>query len=163
MAYIHAHSHTHRHQKKHSLTHTYCGHQSSLICFLHLLRSMASSLFNLCAWQSFSTISLKVFFCLPLSLTPSTSYSIHFFIQSLSSFHSTGPYHRNLFCCSTETMSPNPGLSLNPLLGTLCCSLTPHIHLTILISGQRAVKWSCACVMSTVPVMPSLRELRSQK
>ena len=28
-----------------------------LICFIHLLRSMASSLFNLCAWQSFSTMS----------------------------------------------------------------------------------------------------------
>jgi len=33
-----------RYQKKHSPTHTYCGHQSSLICLLHLLRSMASSL-----------------------------------------------------------------------------------------------------------------------
>jgi len=32
------------------------GHQSSLICFLHLLQSMASSLFNLHAWQSLSTI-----------------------------------------------------------------------------------------------------------
>jgi len=29
-------------QKKHSPTHTYRGHQSSVICFLHLLRSMAS-------------------------------------------------------------------------------------------------------------------------
>ena len=55
-------------QKKHSTTHTYHGHQSSLICFLHLLRSMASSLFNLRAWQPFSTISLQVFFGLPLGL-----------------------------------------------------------------------------------------------
>jgi len=61
----HAHTHTHSHftallivsrttqasryQKKYSPTHTYRGHQSSLICFLHLLRSMASSLFYLCA------------------------------------------------------------------------------------------------------------------
>jgi len=36
-----------RYQKKHLPTHTYCGCQSSLICFLHLLWSMASSLFNL--------------------------------------------------------------------------------------------------------------------
>jgi len=36
-----------QHQKKHSPTHTYSGHQSSLICFFHLLRSKASSLFNL--------------------------------------------------------------------------------------------------------------------
>jgi len=47
--------------------------------------------------QSFFTISLQVFFGLPLSLAPSTSYSIHFFTQSLSSFHSTYPYHHNLF------------------------------------------------------------------
>jgi len=68
--------------------HTYHGHQSSLICFLHLLRSMASSQFKLRTWQSFSTTSLQVFFGLPLGLAPSTSYSIHFFNQSLSSFQS---------------------------------------------------------------------------
>jgi len=32
-----------QYQKKHSPTHNYHCHQSSLICFLHLLRSMASS------------------------------------------------------------------------------------------------------------------------
>ena len=35
-----------QYQKKHSPTHTYRGHQSSLICFLHLLPCMASSLFT---------------------------------------------------------------------------------------------------------------------
>ena len=75
-----------RYQKKCSPTHTYCGHQSSLSCFLYLLPSMASSLFNLSTWQTFSKISLQVFFGLPLGLVPSTSYSIHFFIQSLSFF-----------------------------------------------------------------------------
>ena len=65
----HTHTHTHNHftalwilstttqmswyQKKHSPTHICHGHQWSLICFLHLLWSMASSLFNLRAWQSF--------------------------------------------------------------------------------------------------------------
>jgi len=126
-----------RYQKKHSPTHTYRGHQSSLICFLHLLWSMASSLFNSCAWQSFSVVS-QVFFCLRLGLAPSTSYFIHFFTQLLSSFCSTCPYHRNLFCCGTKNMSSNPSLSLNLLLGILCCSFTPHIHLTIFIS----VCWS---------------------
>jgi len=111
-----------RYQRKHSPTHTYHGHQSSLICVLHLLQSTVSSLFNLRAWESFSTISLQVFFGLPLH----TPY-VHFFTQSLSSFHSTCPYNRNLFCCSTESMSSNPSLSLNPLLGTLSCSFTPHI------------------------------------
>ena len=55
-----------QYQKKHSPTHTYRGHQSSLICFLHLLRSMISSLFNLRAWkffpQSFCKFSLVYFF-----------------------------------------------------------------------------------------------------
>jgi len=97
------------------------------------IRSMASSLFDSHAWQSFSTISLKVFFGLRLGWAPSTSYSIHFFTQSLSSFHSTCPYHCNMFCWSTEIMSSNP--SLSTLYLELCLnSLTPHIHLTILIS-----------------------------
>jgi len=127
-----------QYQKKHSPTHTYRDHQSSLICFLHLIRSLSSSLFNLHAWQSFSTISLQVFFGVPLGLAPSTSYFIHFFTESLSSLRSTCPYHHNLFCCSTKIMTSNPSLSLNPLLGTLSCSLMKHINLTILIS----VCWS---------------------
>jgi len=56
---------------------------------------------------AYSTISLQVLFDLPLGLAPSTSYSIHFFIQSLSSLCSICPYHRNLFCCSIEIMSSN--------------------------------------------------------
>jgi len=35
-----------QYQKKRSPIHTYHGYQSSLICFIHLLWSMASSLFN---------------------------------------------------------------------------------------------------------------------
>jgi len=69
-----------QYQKKHSPTHTHRGHQSSLICFLHLLRSTASSLFNICAWQSFYTISLQVFFGLPLGWelhTPNISSPNH--------------------------------------------------------------------------------------
>jgi len=89
------------------------------ICFLHLLRSMASSLFNLRVWQSFSITSVQLFFEVGLGLAPSTSYSIYFFTQSLSSFQSTCPYNRNQFCCSSEIISSNPSLSLNCLLGTL--------------------------------------------
>jgi len=62
----HTHTHTHRHttaqpfngrwsrttrigryQKKHSPTHTHPDHQTSFINFLHLLRSIASSVFSL--------------------------------------------------------------------------------------------------------------------
>ena len=71
-----------------TFTHSHSSWSSIMpVCFLHLLRTMASSLFNPSALQSFSAISLQVFFGLPLGLVPSASYSIHFFTQSLSSFH----------------------------------------------------------------------------
>jgi len=57
----------------------------------------------------------------------STSYSIDFFTQSLSSFCSTCSYHHNLVCCSTEILVS---------LTILSCSLMLHIHLTILISAH---------------------------
>jgi len=49
--------------------------------------------------------NLQVFFGLPLGLAPSTSYSIHFFTLSLSSLRSTCPFHRNLFCCSSQIVA----------------------------------------------------------
>ena len=107
-----------QYQKKHSPSQTYHDSQSFLTCFLHHLRSMASFLFNLRSWQSFSTISFQVFFGLPLGLAPFTSYSIQFFAQSLSSFRSSCQYHCNLFCCSTKIMSSTPSLFLNPLCHT---------------------------------------------
>jgi len=61
----------------------------------------------------FCTTSFHVLFGLALSLEPSTSYSIHFFTQSMSSFRSTSPYHCNLFCCSINIISSIPSLSLN--------------------------------------------------
>ena len=67
-----------RYQKKHSPTHTHPDRRTSFITFLHLQRSMASSLFSLRAWQSSQTTSLQVLFGLPLGLGPSTSYSMHF-------------------------------------------------------------------------------------
>jgi len=119
-----------------TFTHSHSSWSSIIpIYFLHIIRSMASSLFHPRALHSFSTISLQVFFGLPLGLAPSTSYSIHSFTQSLSSFRNTCPYHRNLFYCSTEIMSSKPSLLLNFLLGTLSCNFIPHIHLTNLISA----------------------------
>jgi len=51
----------------------------------HLLRSMASSVFNPRALQSFSTISLQVFFGLPLGLVPSTcDFILHTFLLRCS-------------------------------------------------------------------------------
>ena len=122
-----------QYQKKHSPTHTHPDHRTSFINFLHLLRSIASSVFSSRAWQSALTTSLQVLFGLPLGLGPSTSYSMHFFTQSSSSFHGTCPYQRSLFCCNANAMSYIPSLSLSSLLGNLSFSLMPHIHLTVLI------------------------------
>ena len=85
-----------RYQKKHSPTH-HPDHHPIFISFFHVLRSIASSLFKLRALQSFSTTSLHVLFGLPLGLEPSTSYSIHFFTQSVSSFRNTCPYITTCF------------------------------------------------------------------
>ena len=77
-------THVGRYQKKHSPSHTHPDRRTSFINFLHLLRSTASSLFSLRAWQSFLTTSLQVLFGLPLCFVPSTLYSMHFFTQSSS-------------------------------------------------------------------------------
>ena len=77
--------------------------------------------------QSFCTTSFHVLFGLLLGLEPSTSYSIHFFTQSVSSFRSTCPYHhRKLFCCSINIISSIPSLPLNSLLGTLSFTNITH-------------------------------------
>jgi len=115
-----------RYQMKHSPTHH--PDHPIFISFFHLPWSIASFLFKLRAWQTFCTTSFHVFFGLPLDLEPSTSYSICFFTQSVSSFRSTCPYHCNLFCCSINIISSIPSLSLNYLLGTLVFYHNITIH-----------------------------------
>ena len=75
-----------QYQRKHSPTHHPNQHPSFTSFFHHILRSIAPSLFKMLAWQSFYTTSLCILFGLPLGLEPSTSYSIHIFTQSVSSF-----------------------------------------------------------------------------
>ena len=129
-------THAHWHAHAHAHTHTHPSWSSDILYQVPPpLWSITSSLFNLRAWQSFSTTSLQVLSNLPLGLGPLTSYSMHFFTQSLS-FHSTCPYHRSQFCCNTNAMSSITNLPLSSLLGNLSFSLTPHIHLTILISAR---------------------------
>ena len=122
-----------QYQKKRSPTH-HPDHHPIIISFFHLPRSIASS-FKLRSWQSFCTTSHHVLFGLPLGLEPPTSYSIHYFTQTLC-FCNTCQYHRNLFCCSINIISSIPSLSLNSLLRTLSFTLTLHIHPTILISAR---------------------------
>ena len=109
-----------RYQKKHLPTHTHPDHHTSFINFLHLLRSIACSLFNLRAWQSFSTTPVQVLFGLSLGLGLSASY--YFF-----TLFATCPYHHSLFCCCTNAMSSISNLSLGSLLGNL--SFTCHISI----------------------------------
>jgi len=116
-----------RYQKKHSPTHTYCGHQLSLICF------NKSSLFNPRTWQSFSTVS---------------KFSLVYLLAWHPPLHTpyiSSPNHCLLFATHVHIIAACfaviPRLchlilvSLNPLLGILSCSFKPHIHLTILISA----------------------------
>ena len=87
-----------RYQKKH----THPDHQTSFINFLHLLLSTASSVFCLRAWQSSLITSVQVLFGLPVGLGPCTSYSMHFFTQSSSSF--TTNTHTTAACSAVIPM-----------------------------------------------------------
>jgi len=80
------------------------------------------------AQSTYLAISLHnhVLFGLPLGLEPTTSCSMHFFTQSLSSFRNTCPYHRSLFCCSSDVMSTMTSLSLNSLFETFFQLNTTH-------------------------------------
>jgi len=137
-----------QYQKKHSPTH-HPDHHPIFISFFHLPRSIASSLFKLRAWQSFCTTSLHVLFGLPLGLEPSTSYSIHFFTQSVSSFRNTCPYHHNLFCCSVNIISSIPSLSLNSLLGTLSF-IVQWMDVLSVVTGLRSLNPPLTIVRKTV-------------
>ena len=154
-----------RYQKKHSPTHHH-DHHPIFITFFNLLQSMVSSLLKLRAWQSFYTTSLRVLFGLPLGLEPSTSYFIHFFTQSMSSFHNTCPYHRSLFCCDIKIISSIPSLSLNSLLGPLSfLSIThpsDHSHLCslkchLIFTACRNARIASAVLATAIPsVRPSV-------
>ena len=99
---------------------------------------------------------------LPLGLGPWTSYSIHFFTQLSSSFFSTCPYQLSPFCCKTSAMSSIPSLSLSSLLGSLSFSLTPHIHLTILISARwSATTFSVLTGQASLPCNTSVSSITS--
>jgi len=132
-----------RYQKKHSPTH-HPNHHPIFISFFHLPRSIASSLFKLRAWQSYSTTSFHV-----LWSTSWSAYSIHFFAQSMSFFRSKCPYHCNLFCCSVNIISSIPSLSLNSLLGTV-------FYLNITHPSDHSHLCSVKCHLIFFPDRPGL-------
>jgi len=97
-----------RYQKKHSPTHTYCGHQSSLICCLHLLL-VQKQLFSLRAWQSFPHSPSFLWY----TSWPGT---LHFVLHSF-----TSPNHCLLFAAHVHTIAA-------------CSAVVPRLCHVILVS-----------------------------
>ena len=143
-----------RYKKKHSPTNTYLLHPSTTIHGILPVWSTCLTIFP----QSLSKFSLVYLLAWHSPLhTPYISSPNHCLL-----FHNTCQYHRSLFRCSTEIILSNPSLSLNPLLGNLSCSFTPHIHLTIFISAcwsstsffffMGQVSLPCATILCTQPL-----------
>ena len=100
-----------------TLTHPPPDQHPIFISLFRLPRAIASSLFKLHAWQSFSTTSRHPLWS--ISWSGVLHLIFHTFLHPVSSFHGTCPYHHNLFWCNINIISSIPGLSLNSLLGTL--------------------------------------------
>ena len=111
--------------------------------------------------MSFLTQSHQVFFGRPVCraphLIPSTSHVIQRLTQSLSSFRSTCHNHLNLLFLIITLTGSNPKNSLSSSLFFLSFSLTPHIHLIILIS-VRFIFNSCSTFIGQVS-LPCIRQL----
>ena len=131
-------------QKKHSPTH----HPDHPIFILfHLPRSIHSSLFKLCAWQSFCTTSLHVLFGLPLGLEPSTSYSIHFFTPSAISYQyiTRNAWQSPVVACQAQRTNPGEDTPLQQSNRRICClcnvtcndGIPFHPHRGGVMSAQR--------------------------
>jgi len=107
-----------RYQKKHSPTHTHRGHQSSFICFIHL--DYHDPWYPPCSIyvpDTLCTISVPSFLW-STSWPGTLQFILHTFLHPIIVFFLQHcPYHRNLFCCSSEIISSNPSLS-QPFLGT---------------------------------------------
>ena len=115
-----------RYQKKHSPTH-HPDHHPIFISFFHLPRSIASSLFRLCAWQSF--------FAQPLS----TSSLVYLLVWRPSPHipYISSPNQCLLFATHTHTIATC--FAIVPRLYNLFLtsnSVFYLIHLTILISAR---------------------------
>jgi len=98
--------------------------------------------------MSFLTQSHQVFFGHPLCLIPSASHVIQRLTQS-SSFHSACPNHLDLLFLIIKLTGSNPKSSRSFSLFFLSFSLTPNIHLIILIS-VRFIFNSCSTFIGQV-------------
>ena len=138
-----------RYQKKHSPIH-HPDYHPMFISFFHLLRSIASSLFELLVWQSFCTTSLHVW-----SPPPHIPYI-------------SSPNQCLLFATHAHTITTYSAvlsrllsfiLSLStPYLELYHLTLTLHIYLTILIFAR----WS-ATLFSFQTGQVSLQEQNKKR
>ena len=116
--------------REETFTHSHSSWSSIIpICFRHLLRSMASSLFNPRGLQSFSTISLPSFLW-------STSWpgTLHFILHTILHpiivfFSQYMPIPSQPVLCSTEIMSSKPSLPLNCTIHSRSLLTTITVHL----------------------------------
>ena len=116
-----------------------------LIIFLHLPRTIASSLLNPRIWQYFCTTYNHVLFGLPLGLEPTTSYSIHFTVISIPKiiiprqwlYSWNGIEHLVASVLSVVCIVKGKQLELlTPNLVDLKSMAEPHCSLTMSSKGQ---------------------------
>src|SRR5207248_9071971 len=100
----------------------------------HSTRSNASSLFRCNLLMSSPTHSIQDFLPLPLPLTPSTNSSLHLDTQSCLLLRSTWPNHLSLPCLTRSATPVMFRQSSRSWSRSLSFIVTPHIHLTIVLS-----------------------------
>src|SRR5271166_3979286 len=113
--------------------------------FLHTARSCVSSTLSFNFDMSYSTHSRHVFLGLPrpLPFTLSTTICLHADTQSSGCLRSTCPNHPSLpRLTTTETHSMSSRLN-SSALAFLSLSLTPHIHLIIILSVLSSLCLHC--------------------
>jgi len=143
---------------------TYSDRQSSFICFLHLLRSIASFLYNLHTWQSFCTTSLQVYLLFwQLDFTETHTHTqthtdTRRHILRLSGFCSGQPRwagnRRNI-----HPLTPIVVMS-HPLSASSICYDPWHppcsIYITDSISSQCLSKFSLVYLLASYPQLHNL-------
>jgi len=117
-------------QKKHSPTPTHPDHRTSFINFLHSILCVHCVL-DSPLWQPLSRSSVVFLLVLdPLLHTPCISSPSHYLLF-------VGHAHTIEACCAViPTLCHLYLISLSAPYLEICLSLTPHIHLTILISAR---------------------------
>jgi len=122
-----AHARTHAHNRLRLLVRDYPGRPVSEETLTHSHPSWSSDiLYQLPLFTTFHSILCVQFTCLTVFDNLSPFQGLLLVLDPLlhtpcisSSFRSTCPYQRSLFCCNTNAMSSIPNLSLSSLLGNL--------------------------------------------